>query len=272
MPRIWALPALTTALLGACGDRAPSTPPPAELTTATWPQPIAPMELADEPFDFRWAQLDSGAHLGQERVCDLGFVGQLTRMVYSSQPTYPFDVGHRGMVRCLAPTGESWLDLVFRPEAAALAPFTEAGKRIRVRIVAIRGFRGHVAAEFVAVIGDALPARPAARLDAILAGTDFARLIEDGVHDFAGHCAIAGAGQIRPVPTDGDGDYPADATHRMPVACRHSAGEVWLDVVFNPENRARMLQLARGEVVSIQLVAGEGSETLPLGRYAGPSP
>ena len=256
-------------LTAACEAEERIEVPDVPLTTDQWP-PAAPLPDAmpeDEPFDVRLVRLDPSSHEGQERVCDVAWTGRLVRLGASAQTAYPVPVSRRRLVRCRAETGEGWADLVFDADSAALASYVETGDRIRVRVLAGRGFEDHPLLAFVAAI-DQVELAPR-REPVVPIGAPMAQLVESGATNLVHPCAIAYVGGIEPL--EGAGEGPSAETHRVQIRCRHAAGADWLELRFPRVTAPSALRLRRGVVIPVRLLSADGgSHGLPTARYEGP--
>jgi len=260
----------------------------AESTTGAWepapileslvtPRPVLAEGAVEPALDVRVVRLAPEDTAGTERFCDLAHVGGLQEL---GVPTHRYGLAaeeedapapaitHRVLVRCQAPTGRAWADLVLRKENAGLAQFLERGTRVRVRVLGTHGFDGHVALELLAVLGDSPPIVPEPVRE-VPAGADFGALAAREVLESQRPCAVSWAGHVEPVEGEG---YPATASHHLPVVCRHVGGEAWVDVVFTRGDAVRALWIRRGEVVPLALLsAGGGAGEHPVARYEGPT-
>jgi len=247
----------------ACQGERRAPVPEVTLSTDDWaPATPVPTEIAeDEAFDVRLVRLDPEHHEERERVCDVSWIGRLTRVSQAEQSGYPVPLSRRRLIRCTAPTGEGWADLVFDSDSAALATYVDVGDRIRVRVLPGRGFEGHPLLAFVAAIGDVeiAPRREEP------AGVG-ARFVDEPRVDQVLPCAVDYVGGIERLDPEVQGD-----TLHVPVRCRHAEGTDWVDVRFPAITAASSLRLVRGVVVPVRLLAIDGGQAeLPVGRYEGP--
>lgn len=256
-------------LCAACEAEARIAVPDVQVTSDEWP-PAAPLPTAipeDEPFDVRLVRLDPSSHEGQERVCDVAWTGRLVRLGASDRTDYPVPVSLRRLVRCRAESGEGWADLVFDSDSAALASYVETGDRIRVRVLAGRGFEHHPLLAFVAAI-DHVELAP--RRDRVVpVGAPVEELAHSGALNQVHPCAIAYVGGIEALPGAAEGSE--GDTHWVRVRCRHAAGADWLELRFPSVTAPSALRLERGVVVPVRLLSlDEGDAGLPTARYEGP--
>jgi hypothetical protein len=171
-------------------------------------------------------------------------------------------------VRCGAPTGEGWADLIFPPPSAGLIPDVTGGKRLRVAVIAASGgFDDAPILAFLAVIGDAPAAGPLDEdFESIRAGFDFGAL--DARPELMGSsavCAVAYASAPEPIAEEKLERYPGGATHRLGLVCGHARGDAWVDLVFTAEQADDVLALRRGARARLRILAVEGGAAgLPI--------
>ncbi|MEM6959586.1 MAG: hypothetical protein AAF411_30610 [Myxococcota bacterium] len=249
MRRLWLL--VATALI-ACGSEASPAVEEvvAQLTTTGWPPAMPGAPAGDAPIDPRDILLQPEAYIGQERLCDVSFLGE---------PAELADGGERRLVRCVGETGAGWADLAFAAEARSLREFVRVGERIRVRVEEGPGFEGHPRVAFVAHVSAAegavetpAPAPPI--------GSDWAAIAargDENVH----RCAVSWVGSVRRLE---NGEY----SHGGRVSCRSRFAETWAKLVFPEVTHRSSLRLRRGEVIPARLVGFE--DGLPVLRYEGP--
>ena len=226
-------------------------------------------ELGDtrSGFDMRLVRVQPGIHIDTEQVCDVDAAGRLESIEITDDSESRYDAGatQRMSIRCLAPTGESWADLVFTATDASFAPEVRPGARIRVRIrAADGGFFDYPVVDFVAAEGESR-ARPSD--DSALAagplpnGFDLRQIQRDpALVGTRQECVVAHAGDID-LLTPADlrrRSYPDGVQNRMTVRCRHASGEEFADLVFMPAQALASLHIGRGDVVPVTIVARSG--------------
>lgn len=237
-------------------------------------RPIAHAPLdGGMPFDFRWARIEPEAHVGQTRTCDVTFVGAREHVTRRIERRYAgHEVSERTSIRCRAPSGESFVDLVFPPEAGSFADAIAVGQRLTVEVIgATGGFENATVAEFRAIVtGAENVAAPEPILPTVPAAFDFRQA--ESHPELVGHaqpCGISWVGSIQPIPREARSRYPRGASHVVPIACASIRGESFVDVVATPRSAADLLRLARGERVSLKILAtAGGTDDVPLTRLA----
>ncbi len=249
---------------------------------------IAPAQPAVQPaggaesdpgggFDIRLARVQPGVHLDTEQPCDVIFSGRPEAVESERAPRYELDAAHRMAIKCHAPTGEGWADLIFSPEHASHVSEVRRGRRVRVRIVAADGgYFDYPIVQFVALEGDnpeLARTPPRAQPVAIANGFDLTGLRDDpGLIGTTQECAVAFADEIDLVrPNDRRRrSYPAGVQNRMTVRCKHNGGEEPADLVFMPAQALAALSVARGEVVPVRVISRNGGYVdYPILQFAG---
>lgn len=248
---------------------------PAAAKRGEPPEPAA--EETPSPadaFDPRLAIAEPDAHVGEERLCDVAFAERSVDVTGRERLRYPIPVVRRIAVRCAAADGRGWADLVFREERAADAPRVEAGRRVRVRVVAPDGgFAGYPVLEHLELVGPAAPIGDEPEPAAPEPAFDFGRAGDPGVVRSERRCAVDFAG--RPERIDARQrrlhPYPEGATVRVPTKCLHERGDAWVDLVFGADDAPRALGIARGTTVTVRVLDAEhGYAGRPIVQWVAP--
>lgn len=241
---------------------------------------VQPAGAANEPgagFDIRLVRVQPGVHLNTEQPCDIIYTAGREAVEGDDSARYDLDAAHRMAIKCYAPTGEGWADLVFSPEDAAQASDVRRGRRVRVRILAADGgYDDYPIVQFVALEGDdpnlALAA-PRTQQTNVPNGFDLSTLRDDpGLVGSTQQCAVAFADEIDLVrPNDRRSrSYPAGVQNRMTVHCKHQGGEEPADLVFMPAQALAALSVRRGEVVPVRIISRNGGFVdHPILQFAG---
>lgn len=232
---------------------------------------VSPLLDAGVPFDFRWARIDPGSHVGQTRTCDVVQVGVREGTTHRIERRYQRDLSERISVRCRASSGETFIDVVFPPAAAGFAQRIRVGNRLVVEIVsASGGFEGATVGEFRAVAEaptDAsvpLPEEAAS----VSAGFDFRQI--QGHPELVGTvqpCSVAWVGPIDRIADEQRDRFPGGATHTQSIACAHARGDSRVDLVATPRSAPDLLALRRGSRIRVRILALRGGAAdEPLAR------
>lgn len=249
---------------------------------------IAPAQPAVQPaggaesdpgaaFDIRLARVQPGVHINTEQPCDVIFSGRPEAVDEGGADRYELDAAHRMAIKCHAPTGEGWADLIFSPEDVSHVPEVRRGRRVRVRILAADGgYFDYPIVQFVRVEGEnpelALM-EPGAQPSTVPNGFDLSSLRDDpGLIGTTQDCAVSFADEIDLVrPNDRRRrSYPAGVQNRMTVHCKHAGGEEPADLVFMPAQALAALGVARGEVVPVRVISRNGGYVdYPILQFAG---
>ncbi len=260
-----------TLSLAACvqAPEAPNAPEPAAPEEPLPPLPIDfPARTA--ALDLRYVRIAPERFVGQERLCDVSFAGELSLIGAADADRYPEGIALRRSIQCRASGHDLWADLTFDEPARALAETLSAGRRLRVRIMsATGGFEDSPILAFVADTGPLreLPpngdhGRP------LLAGDDIvpSQLIDGRTYD----CRLERLDAIRII--DGPRVVRA-ARHRAWVGCRGASGVHWVEIEITPDELAYWLTLRRDLLVTIRIVRARGSTAgLPTGQLVQPEP
>lgn len=236
-----------------------------------------PGENPGAGFDIRLVRVQPGVHLNTEQACDVIFTTRPEAVDGSGAERYEMNAAHRMAVKCHAPTGEGWADLVFSPEHASEVSRVRRARRIRVRILAADGgFSDYPVVQFMSVEGDnpSLAATPPrAQPTSVPTGFDLGRLGEDpGLIGTTQQCAVAFASEIDLVrPNDRrQRNYPAGVQNRLTVRCKHAGGEHVADLVFMPAQALAALAIRRGELVPTRVISRNGGHSdHPILQFAG---
>ncbi len=224
-------------------------------------------DSALEGFDMRLVRVQPGIHLDTEQICNVSAAGRIEASTEADVERYGERATQRMSVRCVAPTGEGWADLVFSATNASHAAEVVVGARIRVRIRrADGGFFDYPIVEFVAVEAPRDPRRASAgaapsATRTLPAGFDLRRTQTDpAVIGSVQTCVISHAGDIEMLDAARARarSYPAGAQNRMTVRCRHAQGEEWADLVFMPAQALTALHIGRGDVIRVAVVSRAG--------------
>lgn len=249
---------------------------------------IAPAQPAVQPaggaeddpgagFDIRLARVQPGVHINTEQPCDVIFSGRPEAVEDGDAPRYELDAAHRMAIKCHAPSGEGWADLVFSPEHAERVSQVRRGRRVRIRILAADGgYFDYPIVQFVSLEGEnpeLARVAPSAQPDNVPNGFDLAGLREDpGLVGTTQDCAVAFADEIDLVrPNDRRRrSYPAGVQNRMTVRCKHAGGEEPADLVFMPAQALAALSVSRGSVVPVRVISRNGGFVdYPILQFAG---
>jgi hypothetical protein len=241
-------------------------------------QPSASGNSPGAGFDIRLVRVQPGIHIRTEQPCDVVFTGRAEGVVGRDAERYQADVGQRMAIKCHAPTGEGWADMVFARAQSAQVAEVRRGRRVRVRILAADGgYFDYPVVQFMAVEGEheelaRLATRP--QQVAVPNGFSLAALREDPtLVGSLQQCAVAFADEIVLVDANDRRrrSYPAGVQNRMTVRCKHASGEEAGDLVFMPSQALAALGVRRGEVIPVRIVSRNGGAVdHPVLQYAGP--
>ncbi|MDW8245734.1 MAG: hypothetical protein RMJ84_04070 [Sandaracinaceae bacterium] len=231
-------------------------------------------------FDMRLVRVQPGVHLGTEQLCRISATGRLEPIAASESDRYGERASHRMSVRCIAPTGESWADLTFSSTNASQAASVMPGAIIRVRIrSADGGFFGYPIVEFLRIElqapSDQLPPIPENRTPSppLSFGFDLRRLHNDpSLVGSTQTCAVSHVGDIEVLSARESRrpSYPSGAQNRMTIRCRHAQGEEWADLVIMPSEALAALNIERGDLIRVLIVArGGGLFDYPVLQFLG---
>ena len=216
-------------------------------------------------------------HVNTEQPCDVIYTAGREAVEGEDSERYELDAAHRMAIKCHAPTGEGWADLVFSPEHADQASEVQRGRRIQVRILAADGgYDDYPIVQFVSLEGEnpnLAHATPRAQQTSVPNGFDLATLRDDpGLVGTTQQCAVAFADEIDLVrPNDRRSrSYPAGVQNRLTVRCKHQGGEEPADLVFMPAQAIAALTVHRGEVVPVRIISRNGGFVdHPILQFAG---
>ena len=228
-------------------------------------------------FDIRLVRVQPGVHLDTEQACDVIFSGRPEAVEGREAARYELDAAHRMAIKCHAPSGVGWADLVFSPEAASSVDEVRRGRRVRVRILAADGgYFDYPVVQFVRVEGEnpeLAHAAPRAQPASVANGFDLTNLRDEpGLVGTTQDCAVAFADEIELVqPNDRRRRaYPAGIQNRLTVRCKHAGGEEPADLVFMPAQALAALGVRRGEVVPVRVISRNGGFVdYPILQFAG---
>lgn len=228
-------------------------------------------------FDIRLVRVQPGVHLDTEHACDVIFSGRPEAVEGQEANRYEIEAAHRMAIKCHAPTGEGWADLVFSPEATSQVSEVRRGRRVRVRILAADGgYFDYPVVQFVSVEGDnpeLARVSPRSQPSTVPNGFDLSSLRDDpALVGTTQECAVAFADEIDLVrPNDRRRrSYPAGVQNRMTVRCKHAGGEEPADLVFMPAQALAALRVRRGEVVPVRVISRHGGFVdYPILQFAG---
>lgn len=229
-------------------------------------------------FDIRLARVQPGVHLHTIQPCDIMFSGRPEAVEGRDAERYETAVAQRMAIKCHAPTGEGWADLLFSPAQVGQVSQVQRGRRVRVRILAADGgYFDYPIVQFVAAEGEnpeLARLTPRAQPANVPSGFDLAQLGEDpALIGSVQQCAVAFADEIDLVqPNDRRRrTYPAGVQNRMTVRCRHAGGEEPADLVFMPAQALAALGVRRGEVIPVRIISRNGGFVdYPILQFAGP--
>lgn len=228
-------------------------------------------------FDIRLVRVQPSVHLNTVQPCDVIFSGRPEAVEGDEQERYETDAAQRMAIKCHAPTGEGWADLVFSPEASSHVSEVTRGRRVRVRILAPDGgYFDYPIVQFVSVEGsDPELARiaPRAQPATIPNGFDLSALRDDpATVGTTQQCAVAFVDEIDLIRAHDRRrrSYPAGVQNRMTVRCKHAGGEEPADLVFMPAQALAALTVRRGEVVPVRVISRNGGFVdYPILQFAG---
>lgn len=276
---------LLLGLLIACTDPgAPGTPgdPEEEARRSIQPeQPaVQPAGHGSDPgagFDIRLVRVQPGVHLQTVQPCDVVFSGRPEAIEGADATRYDVPAVQRMAIKCAAPTGEGWADLVMTAPQAEAANHIQRGRRLRVRILAADG--GYFDYPIVQLEAlepgeiDLARLSPRREPQTVGNGFDLSQLSGDpGLVGTQQECAIAFADEIDLVEAnDRRGrSYPAGVQNRMTVRCKHAGGDAPADLVFMPAQALAALEVRRGEVVPVRIISRNGGlADYPILQFAG---
>lgn len=228
-------------------------------------------------FDIRLVRVQPGIHVNTEQPCDVIYTAGRQAVRGQDSDRYELDAAHRMAIKCYAPTGEGWADLVFSPEDASHLSEVRRGRRVRVRILAADGgYDDYPIVLFVALEGEnpnLAHATPRAQQINVPNGFDLSTLRDDpGLVGTTQQCAVAFADEIDLIrPNDRRSrSYPAGVQNRITVRCKHQGGEEAGDLVFMPAQAIAALAVRRGEIVPIRIISRNGGFVdHPILQFAG---
>jgi hypothetical protein len=267
---------------GSDGEHGRPGDPRAESRRSIQPeQPaVQPAGRAGDPgagFDIRLVRVQPGVHLRTVQPCDVVFSGRAEAIDGPDAARYPVPAVQRMAIKCTAPTGEGWADLVFTRQTASRAGQVQRGRRIQVRLLsADGGYFDYPVVQLESVEGENPELlRVSARHEpaAVPNGFDLAQLSrQPALIGTAQECAVAFADEIVMVqPADRRRSYPSGAQNRMTVRCKHAGGDEPADLVFMPGQALAALSVRRGEVVPVRVVSRNGGFVdYPVLQFAGP--
>lgn len=232
----------------------------AEHTPAMRSGAAAPEESG---FDMRFVRVQPGVHIDTEQVCNVGAAGRVEAVDASEEARYGPSAVQRMSIRCEAPTGEGWADLIFGATGLSHTAEVVPGARVRVRIKSAEGgFFDYPIVEFVDIAGAFRVGPDVPRGGgSIPNGFDLRTLANDpSLVGTQQRCVVAHSGDIDVLaPADARRrNYPQGIQNRMTVRCRHAAGEEWADLVFMPAHALAALHIGRGDTVEVSVVSRNG--------------
>lgn len=227
-------------------------------------------------FDIRLVRVQPGIHLRTVQPCDVVFTGRPEGIEGRDAERYPLQVSQRVAIKCHAPTGEGWADLVVARAQVSQLSEVRRGRRLQVRILtADGGYFDYPIVQLVSVEGDhpglARPQRPT--LPSVPNGFALSALRDDPtLIGSAQHCAIAFSDEIDLVQANDRRrrSYPTGVQNRMTIRCKHAGGEEPADLVFMPSQALAALSIRRGELVPVRVISRSGGAVdHPILQYAG---
>jgi hypothetical protein len=246
------------------------------------PQPAVQAAGADDDgqagFDIRLVRVQPGVHIDTEQPCDIVFQGRPQAVEADTADRYPIPVRQRMSIKCHAPTGEGWADLIFPEEQLSFLGEVRRGRRVLVRILtADGGYFDYPIVEFLRIEGSpSALSQVAPRPEPVTLpnGFDLRRLRDNpSLVGTVQRCSVAFVDEIDVVrPSDvGRRSYPAGIQNRMTVRCRHSAGEEPADLVFMPASALAALEVRRGSVIPVRVISRTGGFVdYPILQYTAP--
>lgn len=236
--------------------------------------------MAEDPgagFDIRLVRVQPGVHIRSVQACDVMFSGRPEAVLGEDAARYQADVVQRMAIKCHAPTGEGWADLVFAPADAAQVSQVRRGRRVRVRILkADGGYFDYPVVQFVGAEGDnpeLARMEPRAQPLGVSNGFDLGDVREDpALLGSVQECAVAFSDEIHIVqPNDRRRrSYPTGVQNRMTVRCKHAGGEESADLVFMPAQALAALGVRRGQVIPVRIISRNGGFVdYPIVQFAG---
>lgn len=235
---------------------------------------------SDEPgggFDIRLVRVQPSVHLNTVQPCDVIFSGRPEAVEGEEAERYESPFAQRMAIKCHAPTGEGWADLVFSPEASEHVPDVVRGRRLQVRILAPDGgYFDYPIVQFVASEGtnpELARVPPRANPASVPVGFDLSR-IEDSpaLVGTTQQCGVAFADEIDLVRANDrrSRSYPAGVQNRLTVRCRHAGGEAPADLVFMPAQALAALGVRRGVSIPVRVISRNGGFVdHPILQFAG---
>lgn len=241
-------------------------------------QPASSRRDPGAGFDIRLVRVQPGVHLRTVQACDVMFSGRPEAVEGRDAERYQADVAQRMAIKCHAPTGEGWADLIFSREQVRQISEVRRGRRVRVRILAPDGgYFDYPIVEFVSAQGDnpeLARLSPRAQPVSVPNGFDLSALRDDpAMIGTVQQCAVAFADEIDLVqPNDRRRrSYPTGIQNRMTVRCKHVNGEEAADLVFMPAQALAALGVSRGEVIPVRIISRNGGFVdYPIIQYSGP--
>lgn len=227
-------------------------------------------------FDIRLVIVQPGVHLNTEQPCDVVFSSRPEGIDPGRRRPYPIEAAQRIAVKCHAPSGQGWVDLLLPSSLSRRVSEIGRGRRLRIRILAAEGgYFDYPIAELVAIEHRnprlAEDARPGPI--ALPNGFDLRSLASHpGRVGTTQSCAVSLAGDIDLIqPTDRQSrNYPAGVQNRMTVRCKHAGGEENADLLFMPAQALAALRVRRGAVVPVRILAKSGGYVdYPILLFAG---
>ena len=258
-PRTFAIALACAALLCACKAPDERLPPMPSVRARAHAEPAFD---PNRPLDFRLVRVRPEAHLDKERICDVVFVGAAESVTRRNGRRYPIKPAARRLIRCGSEQAESYVDLVFPPDARSFVSAITVGIRLRVQVIAIDGgFEDAPVVSFIAVLDGAseiIAPRPPLRHVAIADDVDRFARTENAPQKL--RCAIAYARPLERIGQTRAHRFPRGATSHSLVSCRGPRGERWVDVVFTPRTAIQSLALMEGRIVRLSRLHPHGGE------------
>jgi hypothetical protein len=238
---------------------------------------VQPADRGSDPgagFDIRLVRVQPGVHIDTVQPCDVIYHGRPESVEGHAAERYRVSAIQRMAIKCIAPTGEGWADLVFTRDTARRAQEIRRLHRVRVRILSADGGSfNYPIVQFVALEADNPQlSEPRSAPTNVPNGFDFSALRDDpGLVGTAQQCAVSFADEIDMVPAaDRRRSYPAGVQNRISIHCKHAGGEEPADLVFMPAQALAALTVRRGEVIPVRVISRNGGLVdYPILQYAG---
>ncbi|MEM6960917.1 MAG: hypothetical protein AAF550_04140 [Myxococcota bacterium] len=166
-------------------------------------------------------------------------------------------------VKCWAPTGAGWADLVFDRPTVPSTHHINRGTRIRVEIISPDGgFAEYPIVKFIEIVGKSpVPSKNNALFTIVDPAFDFRYLRHNnGLVGSSQTCGVAFAGSIDRIEDSirRRRNYPSTAQNRMILKCKHAQGEEWVDLIFTVQTSMSALAIRRGVQVVVEVISKDG--------------